>query len=141
MKRIVTQPQILFFFLAILLLVSGILSKGQNIDFALYGGVLKLSTWSVSLFSCVFFILIAINYTSLTLTGKHPKKGLTVTHIALQILSLIPLLYFIFTAHSQRTYEQVSQMNIILLLSFVLFIFASVIHLINFVASLLSKKD
>jgi len=89
----------------------------------------------------LFFILIAINYTSLTITKKPPKKTLTILHIILQIAALAPLLYFIYNSDTPKTYQQVSQMNIILVMAFILFIIATVVHLINFMASLLAKKD
>lgn len=141
MKRFIDRPQLFFFFLALLVLVIGFLNKDSAIKLALYGTYIDLKSWSVCLFSSVFFVLIAVNYASLTITHKTPKRYLTIIHIVLQVLALVPLLYFILSSEATKSYDQVSQMNIILILAFALFIIATIIHLINFVASLLAKKD
>lgn len=141
MKKFIDRPQLFFFFLALLVLVIGFLNKDSAIKLALYGTFINLKSWSVCLFSSVFFVLIAVNYASLTITNKTPKRYLTVIHIVLQLLALAPLLYFILSSESTKTYNEVSRMNIILILAFALFIIATIIHLVNFVASLLAKKD
>jgi len=141
MKKIIKKPQFFFIILALLILISGFTNKENSIEIAIYGTFLKLKILSVCLFSTLFFILIAINYTSLTITKKPPKKTLTILHIILQIAALAPLLYFIYNSDTPKTYQQVSQMNIILVMAFILFIIATVVHLINFMASLLAKKD
>ncbi len=141
MKKIINTPQLFFIVLALLLIVSGLINKGGMIKIAMYGTFLDLKVWSIALTSALFFVLIAINYFSLSLTNKVPKRGLTLIHIILQIIALIPFLYFIYTTNTLRTYDEVSRMNLILIFSFFLFIIATIIHLINFVASLLSKKD
>tara|TARA_R110002073_G_scaffold8207_1_gene45658 strand:+ start:98724 stop:99149 length:426 start_codon:yes stop_codon:yes gene_type:complete len=141
MKKIITKPQFFFVILAFILLISGFINKGSSIEIAMSGTFIELKVWSVCLFSTLFFILIAINYTSLTITKKPPKKILTIIHVTLQLLALVPLLYFIYNSNISRTYQEVSQMNVILVLAFMLFIIASAVHLINFIASLLAKKD
>lgn len=141
MKKLIYKPQLFFLLLAIFILIVGLFFKENAIDIAIYSTLTDLSVWSICLFSMLFFILIAINYTSLSITLKTPKRGLTIAHIVLQILALIPLLYFIFSSGESRSYEQVSQMNIILILSFFIFIIATTIHLINFIISLIAKKD
>lgn len=141
MKKIINRPQTFFIILAILILILGLFNKDGAIKLAVYGTYFNLKTWSVCLFSSVFFVLIAINYASLSITQKRPKRFLTILHIVLQVLALIPLIYFIFNAETNRSYEQVSQMNIILIAAFLLFIVATIIHLVNFIASLVAKKD
>ena len=141
MKKAINRPQLFFIFLSIITLVSGYINQGADIQIALYGAFLNFSAWSICLFSTIFFVLIAVNYASLTITQRQPKKVLTVIHIILQVASIIPLLYFVYNANITRTYQEVSQMNIVLILTFILFIVATIIHLINFIASLLSKKD
>lgn len=141
MKKLITKPQFFFLILALIFLISGFINKENSIEIAIYGTFLNLKTWSICLFSTLFFILISINYTSLTITQKPPKKALTILHIILQIIALVPLLYFIYNSDTPKTYQQVSQMNIILVMAFILFLIATVIHLINFMVSLLAKKD
>jgi len=141
MKKLLYKPQFFFLFLAVFFLVIGLIFKDNSIDIAIYSNLVELSVWGVCLFSMLFFVLIAINYTSLSITLKTPKRTLTIAHIILQSVSLIPLLYFIFYSGETRTYEQVSRMNIILILSFFIFIIATTIHLINFMVSFLIKKE
>ena len=141
MKKIIAKPQFFFLMLALLILISGLVNKESTIEIAISGTFMNLKTWSLCLFSTLFFILIAINYASLTITQKTPKKILTILHMVLQLIAMMPLLYFIYNSDVSRTYQEVSQMNLVLVLAFVLFILASVIHLINFIASMLTKKD
>ena len=141
MQKIITKPQYFFTLLAITMIVIGLFYKENAIELAISGGIIDLNIWSLSLISSLFFILIAVNYASLTITQKKAKKGLTITHILIQIIALIPLLYFIFNSKSLKTYEEVSGMNVILLLAFVMFLLATIIHLINFITSLVAHKD
>ena len=141
MKKIINKPHIFFIFLAVITLLCGILNKDAVIKVAAYGALIDLKIWTVSIFSVLFFILISVNYGSLYIIKKPAKKGLTIAHIVLQIIALIPFFYFIFQSDVPRTYEEYSAVNIILILAFVIFILATVIHLINFVMSLIAKKD
>lgn len=141
MRKIIDRPQILFVALAILTLIAAFINKGNILQVAMYATYVNVEVWAVGMFSFVFFLLIAVNYTSLTVIGKKAKRGLTITHVFLQLLALFPLFYFMFTSEQERTYDQVSQMNLILIFAFFLFIIATVIHLINFVMGLLSKKE
>jgi len=141
MRKIIDRPQILFVFLAIFTLVSAFVNKGNMLQVAMYATYVNIEIWAVGMFSFVFFLLIAVNYTSITVVGKKAKRGLTITHVFLQLVSLFPLLYFMFTSEQERTYDEVTQMNIILIFAFVVFIIATVVHLINFIMGLLSKKE
>tara|TARA_R110000787_G_scaffold286199_1_gene403693 strand:- start:7097 stop:7522 length:426 start_codon:yes stop_codon:yes gene_type:complete len=141
MRKIITKPQYFFTLLAIIMVAIGFFYKENAIELATSGVTIDLDIWSLSLISALFFILIAVNYASLTITQKKAKKGLTIIHILIQIIALIPLLYFIFNSESPKTYEEISGMNVILLLAFVMFLLATIIHLINFITSLVATKD
>tara|TARA_R110001632_G_scaffold66891_3_gene157311 strand:- start:28 stop:453 length:426 start_codon:yes stop_codon:yes gene_type:complete len=141
MKKIITKPQYFFSLLALIMFIIGFIYKENSIELAFYGGIIDLDIWILNLFSALFFILIAINYASLSITQKQAKKGLTITHILIQIIAIVPLIYFTITSNSSKTYEEITIMNSILLLAFVVFILATLIHLINFVTSLVTKKD
>lgn len=141
MRKIINRPQVLFVSLAVIMLISSLINKGSSIQVAMYSTYVDLDIWITGVFSAVFFILIAVNYTSLTITRKKPRVSLTVTHIVLQLMAIFPLLYFFFTADRVRSFDQISQMNLILIFAFALFIIATVVHLINFVVGLLSKKE
>lgn len=141
MKKMIQKPQYFFLLLAVLLLVSGLINKGEVILISFESYYLNLDVWAAGLFSSIFFLLIAVNYASLTLTKKRSKKGLTIVHIVLQVIAIIPFLYYFFTADVKRSYEEIEFMNAIIVLSFVLFLLASFIHIINFMMSLLLKKE
>lgn len=141
MKKMIQKPQYFFLLLAVLLLVSGLINKGEVILISFESYYLNLDVWAAGLFSSIFFLLIAVNYASLTLTKKRPKKGLTIGHIVLQVIAIIPFLYYFFTADVKRSYDEIEFMNAIIVLSFVLFLLASFIHIINFMMSLLLKKE
>ena len=135
------RPHWFFLVLAIIMLVIGLLNRGKTIDLAYSGSLIKTSIWSVYMISAVFFGLIFINYFSIYLIGKKPKKWLTGFHIFLQLLALFPLFYFTLYQDSLTNYQEISAMNFILLISFVIFLMASLLHLINFMMSLFVKKD
>jgi len=142
MKKIITKPQAFFLPLALLTLIVGLLNRDNYLLISsFYGSYMDVSVWSVSVSASIFFILISVNYFSLTLTGKSPKKVLTILHILFQVIALIPLFYFSITADLERTDDQIVQMNSILLFAFFVFLFASLLHIINFILSLISKKD
>ena len=141
MRKIISKPHYFFVFLAVITLLCGVLNKDAVIPFALYGTLLNIDVSTITLFSVLFFVLISVNYASLYIIKKPVKKGLTIIHIVLQIIALIPYFYFIFQSDLPRTYEEIYAINIILLVAFVIFLLATIIHLINFLLSLLTKKD
>ena len=141
MKRILKTPQAFFITLAILIMIVGFLKSDSNLDLNYFLAFLLVDVWSVSLVSALFFILISVNYASLSLIGKKTKKPLTIIHIVLQVIALIPLLYFMIKATPESQPETVVQSNVILLISFVVFVISVIIHLINFFYSLLNKNN
>ena len=113
-----------------------------NISFIYY--LINVDFWCYV--SAVFFGLVGVNYLSLNLIKKNPKKGLTITHILLQILCLIPYLFAVFKLDENGTLKNTEFLNDIgfenyLIVGFILFILSIIIHLINFFISLLLKRD
>lgn len=141
MRKIISKPHYFFVFLAVITLLCGVLNKDAVIPFAFYGTIIDIDITTVTVFSVLFFVLISVNYASLKIIKKPVKKGLTLAHIILQTIALIPYYYFIFQSDIPRTYEEVNAINSILLVAFVVFLIATIIHLINFLLSLLAKKD
>lgn len=141
MQKIIRKPQFFFFFLALLFFIFSLLNKNGTIPIAIDYANIDIQVWSLGLISAAFFVLIAVNYTSLSITQKTPKKVLTIIHIVLQIISIIPVLYLMIQSNVPETYDGISQMNAILILAFFVFLTATLIHLINFVVSLIAKKD
>lgn len=141
MKKLINKPHYFFFILAILVIISGYLNEGEVVPINFESYYINLDVWSAGLFSGVFFILIAVNYFSIAITKKKPKKGLTIAHILLQIIAIVPFLYYFFTADIKRSYEEIDFMNAIIVLSFIVFLLACLIHIVNFLVSLLLKKE
>lgn len=135
------RPQWFFLLISILMLVIGYLNKENNLNLTLFGAIIKVSSFSICLLSAFFFFLIFINYSALYLINKKPKKPLTIIHIVLQLIAVIPFIYFLFTSKYFNDYSSISEMNLVLFLAFILFLIASVIHIINFVLSLFQSQD
>ncbi len=141
MKKIIQKPQYFFMFLAVLILISGFINKEEALLISFQNVYIDVDVWATSIFSSVFFVLISVNYFSLTITQRFPKKGLTIAHIILQVISLIPFLYYFYTADLDRIPDEIDFMNAILFFAFIIFLLASLLHVINFLASLLMKKE
>lgn len=141
MQKIIRKPQFFFVLLAFITFIFSLLNKNGTIPIAMYNSNIDIQVWSLGLISAAFFILIAVNYTSLSITRKTPKKVLTIIHIILQTISIAPILYLMIQSNVPKTYDGISQMNVIFILAFFVFLTATLIHLINFVVSLIAKKD
>lgn len=141
MKKIIDRPHLLFLALVPIVFISGLLNRESTIDVNIYATYIVMDIWSLSVFSTVFLFLIFINYYALHAIKKPAKRILTVLHIVLQVIALIPLFYVFFTADTKRNFTQTIDMNAILILGFMIFIVASFVHLVNFFVSLISKKQ
>lgn len=139
MKKIITRPHLFFLGVIPIVFIFGLLNKGQTIDIEYFGGVLPINIWSVSLFSSVFFLLISFNYLTLFWTDKNPKKLLSILHIVFQTLSF-GFFYYYKTTHHGVQNEQINQINDVLIISVLLFVLATMIHLINFFTALIRKS-
>ncbi len=141
MKKLLKKPQSLFIILAVFMMILGYYKQGTQLDFSYFLSFLLVDVWSVALISAVFFILISINYASLSLAGKKPLRFLTIAHVLLQIFALISLVYYMIKAIPNQQTENLGQSNIILLFSFIIFIISVLIHLINFFYSLTKQNN
>lgn len=139
MKKLISKPQLFFLGIIPIIFIFGFINKEQSIDLEYFGGVFSINFWSVSLFSCVFFLLISFNYMALNWTNKKLKNTLTILHIITQTLSFAVFYYYKVIYYGVQN-EQYNQINIFLILSLLLFVLATMIHLINFFASLISKS-
>ena len=141
MKKLLKKPQSVFIILAVFMMVLGYYKQGAQLDFSYFLSFLLVDVWSVALISAVFFILISINYASLSLAGKKPSRFLTITHVLLQVFALIPLVYYMIKSIPNQQTENLGQSNIILLFSFIVFIISVLLHLINFFYSLTKQNN
>lgn len=146
MKKLIYKPHLFFFALIPIFIILGFLNRNIpidiNISFIYY--LINVDFWCYV--SAVFFGLVGVNYLSLNLIKKNPKKGLTITHILLQILCLIPYLFAVFKLDENGTLKNIEFLDDIgfenyLIVGFILFILSIIIHLINFFISLLLKRD
>jgi heme/copper-type cytochrome/quinol oxidase subunit 1 len=141
MNRIIKRPQLVFLALAPIALISGFLNKGEAINIGIHDTYFVLDIWFLCLFSTIFFLMIALNYVALTYTQKKPIRILTLLHIAFQIIAFTPLLYIFYTVDAESSFEKEGRTAILFLLSFFVFFLSTLIHFINFIASLLRKKE
>jgi len=141
MKQILERPQRVFLFLAAVVLISGLLNKGKSLDINIYDTYLVFDIWSVCIYSMLFFLMIALNYAALSFAKKKSVRVLTLLHIALQIFVLIPFLYAFYTADAEKGHEEEAQMTAIFVLSSFVFLLATFLHFINFIVSLIRKKE
>ena len=145
MKKIITKPHLFFFGLIPVFIIIGFVKNEAVIDINVGYMYLELAISTLCYLSAIFFSLIGINYFSVILAGKNLKKGLTITHILLQIISFIPFFYILFTASTTNETVTNSQQildlfSVPLFVGFFLFLSAIFIHLINFSVSLFLKK-
>lgn len=132
LKKIIAKPHLFFFGLVPLFLILGLFKRESYINLKVNYLNFDLDISLLCYISSVFFLLIGVNYFSLYWIQKYPKKVLTISHIVLQSFSLIPFILIVFSFNFNQTY-------LVLVLSFIIFLFSIIIHLINFFTSLFLK--
>jgi predicted signal transduction protein with EAL and GGDEF domain len=141
MKKIIDRPQLLFIGFSLIVLISGYANNENSIPLDIGATYILLDVWSASIYSAIFFVLVAVNYAMITIAQKTAKPTLTAIHIVLQIISLIPFLYYFYTADENRNYDASLWMNQILTISFLIFLVGTVLHFFNFIATIIKKKE
>ena len=139
MKKLISKPHLFFLGIIPIIFIFGYFNKDQSINLEYLGGTFSIGFWSVCLFSCAFFLLISFNYIALAWTNKRPNKILTMLHIFTQTLSFCFFYYYKIMFHNAVD-EPYNQINTFLISSFLLFFLASVLHLVNFFTTLISKS-
>ena len=142
LKKIIAKPHILFFSFVPIFIIIGLFKMKTffniNVDYIYF----DLNVSLVCNITAVFFLLIGFNYYSLIWVQKTPKKTLTIIHIVLQLLTLIPFITLVFSIDSKDSSSLHFLNNyFILIISFLVFIVSTFIHLINFFSSLFSKSE
>lgn len=147
MKKLILKPHIFFFVLAILsLLLYVFINKELGFDLYIFTAYFSLPYKNLCFYGCFYFLLIGLNYWALVWLEKTPKKWLTISHIVLQVVAIILLLF------SHQSSEKTSEImtnngNIedtsvfLLFIAFIVFIISILVHLINFFSSLVLKRD
>jgi len=146
LKKIINKPYIFFFTLALIAIIIGLFNKNQFLEITLFDANYMFPKDYWLYFSAVFFMLISLNYFFLKWAKKPVKKGLTIIQILLQVISL--LLLFTNTSWNwigEQHYKDVKILNdnstIVISISILLFILSIIIHLLNFLTSLLLKRE
>lgn len=140
-QKVIHKPHLFFLWLVPIILLAGYLNRDNTILFNVHDIYLLIDVWHMSLLSSIFFGLVCINYYLLASNQKRLNTTLTKIHLSLQVIVLIPLLFYFFTPEADRSIEGSIDMNMILGLSFFIFLLATILHFINFFISLLRKKQ
>lgn len=146
MKAIIKKPHLFFFALVPIYIIIGFIKRDTPIDISIsyIYYLINVDFWCYV--SAVYFSLIGLNYFSLVWVKKRPNNWLTITHILLQIISVLPFFYAVFQLDENGNLQTneffgLIELKNVLVLSFLLFILSIFIHLINFFTSLLLKQD
>ena len=144
MKKLITKPHLFFLGLACAFIILGVSKKNVTLDIALFDMyfVFYADLWCY--ISAIFFCLIGLNYFCLIWAKKEAKIWLTMVHIFLQIIAVIPFIFIIFNSKSDEKlpandFLYAINLDQALLISFIIFLFSIFIHLINFFTSLFLK--
>ena len=146
MKKIITRPHLFFFSLIPIFILIGFLSGNDSFDINIHDTYFVFEYKSIYFLFSVFFGLIGLNYFSLYWGNKSIKKGLTITHLVFQILSLILFFthsFWMFTEENPIPNGQELILDysiLIIIISFFIFLIGTIIHLISFFYSLISKS-
>ncbi len=141
MNRLINKPHLFFFGLTPIVLILGYFLKNKSYNIVYYGAIFPINYFDFFLISTIFFSLIGINYFSLSLVKRKPKKGLTIAHLVFQSIALILLVYYILQTGNTTNTSNESVLNLTLLSSFFTFLISLIIHLAIFFMSMLLGKD
>lgn len=146
MKKIIQKPHLFFFGLIPIFVILGLIKRNIPIDINIsyIHYLINVDFWCY--ITAVYFGLMGINYLSLYWAKKNPNSWLTITHITLQVICLIPYLISVFNLDETGSLLESNipfqdNLNSILLTAFFIFLVSILIHLINFFSSLLLKKE
>lgn len=141
MQKIITKPHLFFWALIPLMAICAFIFKDSLLRISYYNGVLDIKFRFLFLFSAIFFLLIGFNYYSLQWIQKFPKKWLSIAHILLQSIAILILVYYASVIDQTSSANDVEQLNMYFFFAFVLFLLATLVHLVNFFSALLLKKS
>ena len=141
MNKIIRQPYLFFFGLSIITFITAFIFGDKNLDISNFDIYFVIPYKYFCQFSAIFYLMIGLNYFALNWTEKLPIKWLTITHLFLQLLSLLLLITkdnwnWVDFSNNPNDYA-----NFILFLSLLIFILSIFIHLVNFFASLVLKRN
>lgn len=146
MSKIIAKPHLFFFGLIPIFIVIGIFNRHQPIDINIsyIHYLINIDFWCYV--TALFFSLIGLNYLALNWIKKHPNKILTSIHIIIQTLCLFPYLYAVFSIDKEGNlmtghFLGITNLQSVLIFSFIAFLFSILIHLVNFFVSVFIKTE
>lgn len=145
MKKLITKPYLFFFGMIPVSIILALIFNTDEIIINYYDGNFIAQLKYIYYLSAIFFGLIGFNYFSIHWANKTPKRGLTIIHIALQVISFTLLIthnkWSWLHSENQTTESLViDNSNLIILVSFLVFLLATLFHLVNFFSALFSKS-
>ncbi|MFT5762251.1 MAG: hypothetical protein ACI8WA_001377 [Polaribacter sp.] len=145
MKKLITKPYLFFFGMIPVSIILALVFNNDEVIINYYDGNFIAQIKYIYYLSAIFFGLIGFNYFSIHWANKTPKKGLTIVHIALQIISFTLLITrnnWSWLHSENQTTEglAIDNSNLIILFSFLVFLLATLFHLVNFFGALFSKS-
>ncbi|QMU65234.1 MAG: hypothetical protein GKR88_13655 [Flavobacteriaceae bacterium] len=141
MKKISNTPYMFFFGLVFFFLIISFFVGNKTFDIHIYNTYFTISNTRFCYFSSVFFGLIGVNYFSLHWVQKPPNKWLTGVHITLQTIAI--LFYILFLLVPDKAPESVGptpNSDTILWIGFLVFLIATLVHLITFLIAIMKKQ-
>ena len=145
-QKIIAKPFLFFFWLVPIFIVIALTYTKIDIVLNIHDSYFVVSNNQFYLLSAIFFCMIGINYYALHWANRPPKKWLTIIHLVLQTVSLI----LVFTSNRWNWILGASNLEIdltnensklIIVLSFLIFFFSIIIHIINFLISIFLKSE
>jgi hypothetical protein len=144
MKKLITKPHLFFFGLALLFVIIAIVKGKNSLEINISLAKFDIQVKTFCLISSLFFVLIGFNYFSIIWANRQPRKWLTIIHIVLQIVALAPFIYLLSTANNSSETNTDNDLKLLIatnFIGFLLFLLATLIHLVNFFSSLFLKKE
>lgn len=142
LKKIIAKPHLFFFGLTPIFILIGFLKNSNTLNISIGYVYFDVKLQLICNITALFFLLIGFNYYSLFWTQKKINKSLTITHVVLQLITLIPFLLLLFLVNKDGDISSAYLHSVsILLISFVLFLVSIFIHLINFFTSFFLNKE
>jgi len=144
MKKLITKPHLFFFGLALLFVIIAIVKGENSLEINISLAKFDIQVKTFCLISSLFFVLIGFNYFSIIWANRQPIKWLTTIHIVLQILALAPFIYLLSTENNSSETNTNNDLKLLIatnFIGFLLFLLATLIHLVNFFSMLFLKKE
>lgn len=145
MNKLFNTPHLFFFGLVPVFILISFFRSDASFDINFQNTYFVVAIPYLCYLSAAFFALVGVNYYVLHWAKKPHKRALTSIHITLQIASLLFFVYFMFSipgnGNVETPYPSSIDENSLFVVSFILFLIATILHFVNFIMSLLAKRE